>query len=33
MKIGIFGAGAVGGFLGAKLAATGQDVHFIARDN
>ncbi len=33
MKIGIFGAGAVGGFLGAKLAETGQDVHFIARDN
>jgi len=33
MKIGIFGAGAVGGFLGAKLAASGQDVHFIARDN
>ncbi|MBN2752178.1 MAG: ketopantoate reductase family protein [Rhodospirillaceae bacterium] len=33
MKIGIFGAGAVGGFLGAKLAAAGQDVHFIARDN
>jgi len=33
MKIGIFGAGAVGGFLGAKLAAVGEDVHFIARDN
>lgn len=33
MKIGIFGAGAVGGFLGAKLAAAGQDVHFIAHDN
>lgn len=33
MKIGIFGAGAVGGFLGAKLAAAGEDVHFVARDN
>jgi len=33
MKIGIFGAGAVGGFLGAKLASVGEDVHFIARDN
>ncbi len=33
MKIGIFGAGAVGGFIGAKLAAAGEDVHFVARDN
>lgn len=33
MKIGIFGTGALGGFLGAKLAAAGEDVHFIARDN
>lgn len=33
MKIGIFGAGALGGFLGAKLAASGEDVHFVARDN
>jgi 2-dehydropantoate 2-reductase len=31
MKIGIFGAGAIGGFLGAKLAAAGADVTFVAR--
>jgi 2-dehydropantoate 2-reductase len=31
MKIGIFGAGAIGGFLGAKLATAGADVTFIAR--
>jgi 2-dehydropantoate 2-reductase len=31
MKIGIFGAGAIGGFLGARLAAAGADVTFIAR--
>ncbi len=31
MKIAIFGAGAIGGFLGAKLAAAGADVTFIAR--
>ena len=31
MKIAIFGAGAIGGFLGAKLAAAGVDVTFIAR--
>ncbi len=31
MKIGVFGAGAIGGFLGAKLAAAGLDVTFIAR--
>ncbi|MEO9191976.1 MAG: 2-dehydropantoate 2-reductase [Acetobacteraceae bacterium] len=31
MKIGIFGAGAIGGFLGAKLAAARADVTFIAR--
>ena len=31
MKVGIFGAGAIGGFLGAKLAAAGADVTFIAR--
>ncbi len=33
MKVGIFGAGALGAFLGSKLAASGEDVHFIARDN
>ncbi len=31
MKIAIFGAGAIGGFLGARLAAAGADVTFIAR--
>ncbi|HSU05430.1 MAG TPA: 2-dehydropantoate 2-reductase [Acetobacteraceae bacterium] len=31
MKVAIFGAGAIGGFLGAKLAAAGTDVTFIAR--
>jgi len=31
VKIAIFGAGAIGGFLGAKLAAAGADVTFIAR--
>ena len=31
MKIGIFGAGAIGGFLGARLAAAGAEVTFIAR--
>ena len=31
MKIGIFGAGAIGGFLGARLAAAGVDVTFVAR--
>jgi len=31
MKICIFGAGAIGGFLGVKLAAAGADVTFIAR--
>ncbi|MBV8455546.1 MAG: 2-dehydropantoate 2-reductase [Acetobacteraceae bacterium] len=31
MKVGIFGAGAIGGFLGARLAAAGADVTFIAR--
>jgi 2-dehydropantoate 2-reductase len=31
MRIAIFGAGAIGGFLGAKLAAAGTDVTFIAR--
>ena len=31
MRIAIFGAGAIGGFLGAKLAGAGADVTFIAR--
>ncbi|MGH7153261.1 MAG: 2-dehydropantoate 2-reductase [Acetobacteraceae bacterium] len=31
MKVAVFGAGAIGGFLGAKLAAVGTDVTFIAR--
>src|SRR5919198_2270263 len=31
MKIAIVGAGAIGGFLGARLCASGEDVTFIAR--
>ncbi len=31
MKIAVMGAGGVGGFYGALLAAAGEDVHFIAR--
>ncbi len=31
MKIGVFGAGAIGGLLGVKLAQAGADVTFIAR--
>jgi len=31
LKVGIFGAGAIGGYLGAKLAAAGVDVTFVAR--
>lgn len=31
MKIAIFGTGGVGGYYGARLAAAGEDVHFIAR--
>jgi len=31
MKIAIMGAGGVGGYFGARLAASGEDVHFIAR--
>ena len=31
MKICIFGAGAIGGFLGVKLCAAGADVTFVAR--
>lgn len=33
MRIAIIGTGGVGGFFGAKLHASGQDVHFIARGN
>ena len=32
MKIAIVGAGAIGGYLGAKLASAGEDVTFIARN-
>jgi 2-dehydropantoate 2-reductase len=31
MKIAVMGAGGVGGYFGAKLAASGEDVYFIAR--
>jgi len=31
MRFAIFGSGAVGGYFGAKLAQSGQDVTFIAR--
>ncbi|MBV8591587.1 MAG: oxidoreductase, partial [Acetobacteraceae bacterium] len=31
MRIGIFGAGAIGGLIGARLAASGANVTFIAR--
>lgn len=31
MKIAVLGTGGVGGYFGAKLAASGQQVHFIAR--
>ncbi len=31
MKIAIVGAGGVGGYFGARLAVSGEDVHFIAR--
>ncbi len=31
MQIAVIGAGAVGGYFGAKLAASGQDVSFVAR--
>ena len=31
MRIAIFGAGAIGGFLGARLAQAGMDVTFVAR--
>ena len=31
MRIAVFGSGAVGGYFGARLAAAGSDVHFVAR--
>src|SRR5690348_10889817 len=31
MRIAVVGAGAIGGYLGTKLAAAGEDVTFIAR--
>lgn len=31
MRIGIMGSGGLGGYFGARLAASGSDVHFIAR--
>jgi 2-dehydropantoate 2-reductase len=31
MKIAILGAGGVGGYFGARLAASGEEIHFIAR--
>jgi 2-dehydropantoate 2-reductase len=31
MKICIFGAGAIGGYMGAKLAQVGADVSLVAR--
>jgi len=31
MKIAVMAAGGVGGYFGARLAAAGEDVHFIAR--
>jgi 2-dehydropantoate 2-reductase len=31
MKICIFGAGAIGGYMGAKLAQAGADVSLVAR--
>ena len=33
MKITVVGAGAIGGFLGARLSAAGEEVTFIARNN
>ena len=33
MKVAVMGAGGMGGWLGAKLAASGEDVGFIARGN
>lgn len=31
MKLAVMGAGAVGGYFGARLAAAGEEVHFVAR--
>lgn len=31
MKFAVFGAGGAGGYLGARLAAAGHEVHLIAR--
>ena len=31
MRVGVFGAGGVGGYFGGKLAQSGEDVSFIAR--
>ncbi len=31
MRIAVMAAGAVGGYFGGRLAASGADVHFIAR--
>src|SRR3982750_740733 len=31
VKVAIYGSGGVGGYFGARLAAAGNDVHFIAR--
>ena len=31
MKIAVVGAGGVGGYFGGRLAAAGEDVHFVAR--
>jgi 2-dehydropantoate 2-reductase len=31
MRIGVYGAGGVGGYFGGRLAQTGAEVHFIAR--
>ncbi|MET0670914.1 MAG: 2-dehydropantoate 2-reductase, partial [Xanthobacteraceae bacterium] len=33
MRIAAMAAGAVGGYFGARMAAAGHDVHFIARGN
>ena len=33
MKIAVVGAGGIGGYFGALLAAAGEDVHFIVRSH
>lgn len=30
MRYGVIGTGAIGGYYGAKLARSGQDVHFLS---